>query len=217
MEFKLIIFDFDGTLADTKKGILASANAALEHHGFPKAAEKDVYPLIGLTLEEIFSKLAKNASPAQIPEIVAHYRKIYNSTAPKNTALFPGMKETLESLKAEGKLLAIATSKRQEGVNLMLDELGIRRFFSMVVTEEQVAGKKPAPDMVQKILQETGTPAAQALVVGDTVYDVQMGKNAGAKTCAVTWGAQSKEQLALSKPDFTAHNAGQMHCLLRKR
>lgn len=71
----------------------------------------------------------------------------------------------------------------------MLDELKIHHLFFMVVTAEQVARKKPAPDMVKKILLETQTQSCQALLVGDTVYDIQMGKNAGVKTCAVTYGA----------------------------
>ncbi len=209
MGFKLIVFDFDGTLADTSALIWSTMNRALAENGFPAVSHKKLRPLVGLTLEQMLSIIAKAASERQVAKIAADYREIYLE-APKSARLYPGVRETLENLKAEGKILAIATSKSQKGLNAMLDALELHAFFSAVATQDMVARKKPSGDMVQKILSETGMRAEDALVVGDTVYDVEMGKDAGAKTCAVTYGAQDEKMLLQAKPDFVISRIGDL-------
>ena len=202
---KLIIFDFDGTIADTKEGILETVNVTLNDFGFPYTTGEKLFPLIGLPLEDIFSKVLPKNANTDIQALTKHYRKIYNTVASPKTKMFPGMRKTLEPLSKRGIVLAVATSKKREGVMRMLEALGISHLFPIVLSDDLVKNKKPFPDMVESILSKTKIEKHNALVVGDSIYDIRMGKNAGVKTCAVTYGTGSRTELLKEKPDIVIH------------
>ncbi len=206
-KFDLLIFDFDGTVADSKHGIEKTVNRTLELNGFAKAPEKQVHSLIGLPLEEYFPRLLPHASGSQIEKLISDYREEYKKIAVESTSLFPEMKQVLEELRERGAVLAVATSKRKASLELMVRHLELEGFFKATVCADEVRGKKPDPESVEMILEKTGFEKKQALMIGDSVYDVQMGKAAGVKTCAVSWGAERAEELEKEKPDFLVHDA----------
>lgn len=204
--FKLIIFDLDGTLADTKEGIAETFNKVLAERGIPPVPAERIYNTIGLSVEGLFDELLRGEEHDRA-EMVARYLEIYKAEALGKGRLFPGAKKTLLALKRTGLTLAIATGKRHESAELMLEKLGIRKLFATVVAADDVKNGKPAPDIAERVLELTGMQKEDALLVGDTTHDIEMGKRAGIKTCAVTYGVHSREALEKAKPDFMVDKA----------
>ncbi|MFH1224658.1 MAG: HAD-IA family hydrolase [Candidatus Diapherotrites archaeon] len=207
--FRLVIFDLDGTLADTKEGIAKTFNKVLAERGIPAVPAERIYNTVGLSVEELFDELVESGRRGRA-EMVNRYLEIYKEDALGKGRLFPGAKEALFALKRAGLTLAIATGKRHESAELMLEKLGIRKLFAAVVAVDDVENGKPAPDIAERVLELTGMRKEDALIVGDTVHDIEMGKSAGIKTCAVTYGVHSRAALEKAEPDFMADKAGEI-------
>lgn len=199
---KTIILDFDGTIADTQGVIVATMLDTFSRLGLPDVDEDEIRPTIGLPLWDMFAMLCGITDKEMIDRCVKTYRDCFMSHCEGNVILYPGVAETLTKWKQDGMTLAIATSRGRDSLIPMLRSLGILHLIDMTVTVEDVEHAKPAPDMVLKILAATGTDSADALVVGDTTFDIEMGKAAGCKTCGVTYGNHSREQLLTAEPDF---------------
>lgn len=200
---RTIIFDFDGTIADTSACILETMRLALTEAGYRNGdADPDfLKTLIGLPLNEMFVR-ATGISDAQfIDKAMATYRKIFAEVCKTTVRLFPDVKATLARLKADGYTLAVATSRSRNSLDDLLRRLDIEEYFDIVRTNDDVVNKKPAPDLALAVLAETGTPAGEAMVVGDTTYDIEMGNSAGTFTCAVTYGNHDEERLRTSSPN----------------
>jgi len=175
---------------------------ALAMNGFPAPKKEKIYSCVGLSVEKHFAALAEGATEKELQKIVEDWRKINLANPLRNVVLFPGVKEVLETLNTNGKILVIATSNKSELVKNHLSEFGISNRFRLIVSEEEVDNNKPSPDMVDKILEITKIPKEDTMLVGDMDYDILMGKNAGISTCAVKYGIQNIERLKKSKPDF---------------
>lgn len=199
---KTIILDFDGTIADTQGVIVATMLDTFSRLGLPDVDEDEIRPTIGLPLWDMFAMLCGITDKEMIDRCVETYRDCFMGHCEGNVILYPGVAETLTKWKQDGMTLAIATSRGRDSLIPMLRSLGILHLIDMAVTVEDVEHAKPAPDMVLKILAATGTDSADALVVGDTTFDIEMGKAAGCKTCGVTYGNHSREQLLTAEPDF---------------
>lgn len=196
-----LILDFDGTLADTKQSILTTVRETFAHLGLPPVDDERIEPLIGLPLSMTLGS-AGAISGELVGRAVAEYRKRYDEIAARTVALFPGVERTLEELQERNIRLAIASSKGRAALLKLVEHLGIARFFAVVAGEQDAANRKPAPDLALFVLDRLGQRPAQAMVVGDTTYDIEMGKAAGCRTCAVTYGNHTAEALRASTPDF---------------
>ena len=198
-----LIFDFDGTLADTRSGILSTAQEVLRRMGYPPADEEALCATIGLPLRENFTRGA-GLPEEEADRAVAIYREIFEAVGVPAITLFPGVKETLATLAGRGIPMAVATSRGQRSVERLMNRLGIdvyippERCFGL----ETVARPKPAPDLVYVIMGKMGARPEETLVIGDTTFDIEMGKAAGCRTCGVTFGNQSADQLAGASPDY---------------
>ncbi len=125
--YQLVIFDFDGTVADTKEGIAETLNQTLIHFGYVPVAPERIYGLIGLSLGTIFERIVgREINKEPVETLVDYYREIYDSVVPPKTKLFGGIQEVLDYLQKTQTLIAIATSKGLRGVTRMLDTLRIR-------------------------------------------------------------------------------------------
>lgn len=200
MKYRLIVFDFDGTLADSEASIMEALRLVARDLGLPGVDFSGARRSIGLPLQRTI-EMGLALEPGQVFEAVELYRKHYKEVAYDSTALFPGVKETLDRLQ-QNHLLAVASSKSRQGLLAMMRHLGIIDRFSFIAGAQDVKQGKPAPDMVLLALEVLGISAEQCLVVGDTVYDIEMGHRAGADTCAVTYGNNSPEDLNSFKPTF---------------
>lgn len=200
---KLLILDFDGTLGDTRANILFTMQQTMRQMGYPVAGEKEIAATIGLPLEEGFAKLYPGISEQEVLTCATLYREIFDNYRKKLIpSLFPYVKETLSTLKGEGYVLSIASSRHSDSLNVFLKDMGIAPFISYVLGANNVTRAKPHPEPVLLTLDALGFRADETLVVGDMPVDIQMGKSAGAKTCAVTYGNASREELEESGADY---------------
>ncbi|RXK88398.1 HAD family hydrolase [Chlorobaculum sp. 24CR] len=200
MKYQLIVFDFDGTLADSELSIMEAMRLVARDFGLPEIDCSVVRRGIGLPLQRTI-ELGLGLDAGDAEAAVERYRNYYHEIAFDSTRLFPGVSETLELLRRE-HLLAIASSKSRQGLLSMTRHLGILDHFSCIAGAQDVAQGKPAPDMVLLALERLAVPAEQCLVVGDTVFDIEMGQRARADTCAVTYGNHSAAELRGANPTF---------------
>lgn len=200
---QFIIFDFDGTLADTTRGIIETFQATMERMGRPKVAEERIRSVIGLHLKENFTKGA-DMSSRDADRAVEIYREIFFDIAPQTITAFPGVLDTLDALQERGIRMAVASSRKSDSLAMLMDRLGISRFIPTgnAFGADCVENAKPAPDLVYAVCGKMGVKPQECLVVGDTTFDIEMGRRAGCRTCAVTYGNQSADLLAGASPDY---------------
>ena len=195
-----IIIDFDGTIADTKHLIVSTMQQTMSILGLPVKNEEECSSVIGLPLRQTFTALIP--MDEQTADACDNtYRRLFNeNNRPGVVKLFPHVKETLEELYAMGIVIAVASSRGSDTLHAFLEEMQLSQYISYVVTSQDVENAKPAPDMVYNILGRIDDDKSDVLVVGDTIFDIDMGINAGVKTCGVTYGNGNIEEL--SKADF---------------
>lgn len=193
---KLLILDFDGTLADTQELIVRTNQEAMRRMGYPVRAAQDIIDTIGLPLEKGIQTLFPDLPHEVLPEWVKMYRTVFDSLKEHiGPQLFPGVKETLEQLHADGYLISVASSRLSISLNAFLKDLGLMPYICYVLGADNVTQAKPHPEPVLKTLRDLHIPAQEALVVGDMPVDIQMGLGAGAYTCGVSYGNSNREAL----------------------
>lgn len=198
---KNIIFDLDGTLVDSKRDIAAAQHWVLARLGVHTFKPEDLYPLIGKPLSETFGKLLPTHLHDRIPEAVELYKDHYPPRALKTTTLFPGVAETLETLRTRGIRLATATTKLSPGTRRVLAHFGIAHHFAQIQGSDNIPFK-PDPFIINKILEDQSWEQRESLMVGDTDNDIIAGKRAGIPTCGVTYGSLTKDQMEELHPDL---------------
>ena len=201
-KYRNILFDFDGTIADTRVGIVRTVQGTLERMGLPQAQPEAVAATIGLPLTECFRRAT--ATPAnRVDEAAAIYREIFPFLALDHITLFPHVLHTLGQLAEQGVTIAIVSSRHHMSLDPLVTQLGVVNYIplSRVYGEDEGLRPKPAPDLALKVLHDLDLDPQDTLVVGDTVYDLQMGAAAGCATCGVTYGNQTADQLQAVSPN----------------
>lgn len=201
MRYRNVIFDFDGTLTDSRRDIAGAQLWALRRMGFDGYREEELYPLIGKSLRETFEYILPPAHHHRIPEAIALYAEYYPPRALQSTKLFPGVRETLNALRSRGHRLAVASTKKGEGIRRATDHFGITGEFERLQGSENMAFK-PAPDVILAILSDLAWDPHETLMVGDSDVDILAGRNAGVDVCAVTYGSLSRTELLLHHPEY---------------
>lgn len=200
---KNIIFDFDGTLADTASLIVATMQATIGRMQLPRKTEAECRATIGLRLEEVPSVIWP-----ELGNIGAEYARTYRSifeglSRTCEVRCFPGVIDTLRQLHAAGYGMAIASSRSRRSLVEYVRLFNLTDCFCRLVGGDDVTNGKPAPDPVLAILASEGWDAAETLTVGDADVDIIMGRTAGTATCAVTYGNGTPDELESVRPDFT--------------
>lgn len=201
-----IILDFDGTIADTKNSIIETVQETLKVLGYPPANEEDIQRVIGLPLSETFIQCAHITEEKPLAKAIRIYRSKYNDISLRAVRLFPEVEKTLQYLHQKGITITVASSKGKEALYALLETLGIFGYISLIVGEQDVKNKKPAPDMALLIIEQTKSLPHETMVVGDTIFDIAMGQDAGCITCGVTYGNHTREQLKTQHADYIIDN-----------
>jgi phosphoglycolate phosphatase len=150
---------------------------------------------------QVIATLYPELNEKEIREVLEYYRKIFTASAEAGLALFPEVRETLVTLKEHGLTLAVATSKSRNGLEHTLDQTDLRPYFRETLVSDEHE-PKPDPAMIERIMELTDIAKDNTLMIGDSIFDIQMAQNAGVDSVAVTYGLASKEQLAEQHPTF---------------
>ena len=188
---KLVLFDCDGTLVDSQHMIVAAMHHAFEAHDLPLLAREKVLSIVGLSLFEAVGALLGPVDPKLLASVVDGYKNAFTHLRGQpdlHEPLYEGALAALDALaQDETVLLGIATGKSQKGLKNILALHGIRDRFVTLQTADD-APSKPHPAMVQQAMAATGVRPEDTIVIGDTTFDIQMARNAGAHALGVDWG-----------------------------
>ncbi|MDH4162147.1 MAG: HAD-IA family hydrolase [Nitrospirota bacterium] len=200
---RLFIFDLDGTLVDSLEDITASVNYTLQKLGRPAVPINKVREFVGDGVTMLLSRALGDRQ-----EFLDDAAGIYTVHQSRNlvvrTRLYPGVRETLEKFRAFP--MAVVTNKPLALAEPILEHLGVRDFFRVIIGADSGLPLKPEPDAFRKIMADLNVSPRETVVVGDGVTDMRAGRECGTVTCAVTYGFRSEAQLRNEGPDFVIHS-----------
>ncbi len=199
MKFKLIVFDWDGTLMDSEARIVDCMHLAIAAAGMPARASGQIRDIIGLGLREAVRSLLPEASDEVHERVTQSYRTFYLTNQGAPSPLFPGAADVVRTLDEQDYLLAVATGKGRSGLDKALRDTGMRGLFHSTRCADETFSK-PHPEMLEQIMDELGVSPRETLMVGDTEYDMQLAANAGASALAVDYGVHARERLMAQAP-----------------
>lgn len=210
-DITLVIFDFDGTLADTKENIILTFQMTMKELGVEIKSRQECAATIGLTLEDAFKVLYPGMAAEKYILLRDTYRRIFKENRKILVpGLFPEVMETLEELRRRGYLMSIASSRLSPSLQSFLEDMKIAHLFEYAIGGDNVEHPKPAPDAVLQILRHYNLSAEEAFVVGDMPFDINMATNAGVKSCGVTWGNADAAQLRESGANYVIDKMSQL-------
>ena len=207
MTFKFAIFDLDGTLIDSRDIIHRAMIDTFERHQLPPPSFDDVRQVVGLGLHEACRRLAPGLEAPDLEPLVETYRNAFvrlRAAGQGFEPLYPGAKELVEQLASDNWVLGIATGKARRGIEAFYDQHGLQRHFTTSWCADDGPGK-PHPFMVEEAMKAVGADAEQSLIIGDAVFDIQMGRAAGIRTLGVSWGFGRADELEAVGADEIHH------------
>jgi phosphoglycolate phosphatase len=197
---RLLVFDLDGTLIDSKDDLVHSVNAVRHRLGLQPLPEETVASYVGRGVVVLMRRaLGEGASEAEVAQAVEFFLEYYRDHMLDHTVAYPGVREALEDLKPRS--MAVLTNKPVKFSQAILAGLGLSPYFMQVYGGNSFAQKKPDPVGILALMRDTGVEAEHTMMVGDSDTDVLTGRNAGVWTCGVTYGL-APETLKTSPPDF---------------
>lgn len=198
LRFPLIIFDWDGTLADSTAVIKRALQRSAEDLNYPVPTDAQASFIIGMGLRPALAHAIPTLRDEDLAPLTDRFR--HHFTINENEiVLFDGVPEMLASLKARGHWLAVATGKSRRGLDRAFDTLGLREYFVASRCADE-GFSKPHPGMLHALFEQTAMSAADAVMIGDTTHDLQLAENAGTASIAVTYGAHERALLEAHKP-----------------
>jgi phosphoglycolate phosphatase len=204
---QVYIFDFDGTLADSKDRSVVSTQKAFEELNLDAPTSEEVEHYMGIPIESSFRSMAKaEFQEEEFIALLTCFRRIYKEQETGLLKTFPYVPEVLKTLKEDDRSIFVISSKHSDVLKRNLKSLKIHEFFNDVLGSDTVSHYKPHPDGIYKVLEKYNFKKKEVVMIGDSTYDIQMAKNAQVSSCGVTWGAHSEEQLRLETPDHLVHN-----------
>ena len=209
---KTILFDLDGTLTDSGEGIINCAILALEHFGCPIPTREEMRVFVGPPLHESFIKHGIPADKTE--EAIAVYRSRYIPIGAYENTPYPGIRELLEALKADGHTLYVATSKPEAMSVKILEHFDLAKYFDMICGATMDTSRSSKEDVIAYLLEMNGR-ADNIIMVGDTKFDVLGAKHHGIRTVGVSWGYGKVEDMVSAGAVAIADTMEELLCILR--
>jgi phosphoglycolate phosphatase len=207
--FDLIVFDWDGTLMDSAGAIADCIRAACADLGIAVPSDEEARHIIGLGLQEAISALLPSLSPADYPLLTERYRHHFLGRD-REIPLFEGARDLIVDLHGRGYLLGVATGKSRMGLDRVLENTGLGRYFHASRCADE-CHSKPHPAMILELMDSFGVSPENTLMVGDTSHDADMAANASVGFVAVTYGAHPREQLCVPTALVCCHTLAELH------
>jgi phosphoglycolate phosphatase len=193
-KIKLVMLDFDGTIADSFASVISCAGKMCKDAGIP--FDKSVIENnMGCTTESCISLISGSSDPEVIERLTAAYNVIYRREGLDMIELFDGVLDTVKSLHQKGVKFAITSNNVVPAISYVVERLGLMPYLDCIVGVECVEHGKPEPDIAFEALRRTGVSPDEAVAVGDSVFDMSMGRGAGCHCCGVSYGCDSVETL----------------------
>ncbi|MDE8652630.1 HAD-IA family hydrolase [Novosphingobium album (ex Liu et al. 2023)] len=209
---KLAVFDCDGTLIDGQASICEAMEAAFAAHGLPLPPRNEIRRAVGLSLPLAVRRLLPGADAAAQLAVTEAYKDAFRAARAEgrlSQALFPGITDLLHELAGSGWTLGVATGMSDRGLAHCLASNGIADLFVTLQTADRHPSK-PHPAMLEAALAEAGALPAQAVMIGDTAYDMRMAQDAGVRGIGVDWGYHHPRELAEAGAEFVAETPGEL-------
>lgn len=214
--YRLLIFDWDGTLVDSEARIVECMQQAALDVGWPALAPEAVRDIIGLGLPEAIARLCPGIDDTLSEQLRQAYSARFVAADQTPTPFFPGVETGVGHLRSDADLrLAVATGKSRRGLDRAFALTGSGDWFHASRTADETRSK-PDPRMLEELLEELGVAADEALMIGDTEYDMQMARALGMDRLAVAYGVHSRERLAACAPVFHAESFAEVIDWLRR-
>lgn len=201
-KYDTIIFDFDGTLLDTLKDLMSSVNFVLNKYDFPCRNIDEIRGFVGNGVARLIElSIPEGLNNPKYEECLVDFRNHYSVNMQNNTDSYEGINEILEQLSKEGYKIGVASNKFDEALK-ELNKVYFGKYIKVAIGQSEKLRKKPAPDIVFKVLEELGSTVDKAIYVGDSEVDVKTAKNSGLICVGVTWGFRDKEVLKQEGADY---------------
>lgn len=211
IRYNLLILDFDGTMCDTRSLITDTMSQTIRSLHLDERSREECAKTIGLPLVECFIALYPGMTERMGQLCADTYREFFKlNNRPGKVSPFPGVVDTIRELHAKGVRVTIASSRGHHSVKDFAVELGLDDIITFMLGGDDVPQAKPAPDPVLLTLAHCQAAVGEALVVGDTKYDILMGKNAGVATCGVTYGNGGVEELQVAGAEYIINRFGDL-------
>lgn len=215
---RLAVFDCDGTLVDSGGAIFSALSESFGRHGIAVPPPSTCRRVIGLSLVEAMAALVPDAGEHEHAELAETYKHCFQQARAAGQVeepLFPGILEVLDELESSGWLLAVATGKSDRGLRLCLESHGLHARFASLQTGDRHPSK-PHPSMVETAIADAGAMPQSTVVIGDTAFDMLMGKSAGAAAIGVAWGYHPSAELMQAGAAAVAEQPGELVELMER-
>jgi len=212
--FQLVIFDFDGTLIDSKYDIAVSVNLTLKDMELPTRSPEEIFSFVGDGVKRLLRLSVGEGNDARYEEALTIFRDHYLAHCLDFTQLYTGLDAVFDIL--QGKTKALATNKSLEYTLRIVEGLGVRDRFSAIECPIDPSDLKPDPGMLFRILDQLGVASEQAILVGDSTNDVRAAKAAGMRACAVGYGYGNREKVLALDPDYYCEKPEDLLAVLSK-
>ena len=211
--FQLLVFDFDGTLVDTKKDIVDSVNRTLTELNLRTLDRETLSTFIGKGVNHLITRSLEGTDCDDLSRAIDAFMRHYEEHLMDQTDLFPNCRETLEHF--ADKENTILSNKPTRFITQILDALDYRAPFSTIIGGDLMPEKKPDPGGMLHILQQHGVRPEEALMIGDSLVDIETGKRAGVRTCGVTYGHAGRASLETVQPDWLIDDLSELKHFVR--
>ncbi|MGE6256938.1 HAD family hydrolase [Heyndrickxia sporothermodurans] len=208
---KNYIFDFDGTLADSKQCGVIATQEAFRSFGLEVPSEQQIEHYMGIPIEVSFKEMAnEELTDSSFEELLRVFRKCYKAVENDTLVAFPHIREVLQQLFQKDKQLFVVSSKKSDVLLRNLQALEMDAFFKDIIGSDKVTHYKPHPAGILKLIELYQLKKTETVMIGDATFDLQMAKAAHVFACGVTWGSHGKEKLLSEQPTFLIDEVGQL-------